>query len=67
MYIAPGGSYVGRTIGDVGLRQYGVEVMAIGRDGGQQFLPARDETLRPLNVLVMIGPPAQRSAFCGAG
>lgn len=55
--IAPGSSYVGRTIGEVGLRQHGVEVMAIGRDGGQQFLPAREETTRPLDVLVMIEPP----------
>ena len=54
--IAPGSWYVGRTIGEVGLRHHGVEVMAIGRDGGQQFLPAHDETIRPLDVLVMIGP-----------
>ncbi len=57
MSIAPGGSYVGRTIGEVGLRQFGVEVLATGRDGGQQFLPDRDEELQPDDVLVMIGPP----------
>lgn len=61
--IAPGSSYVGRSIGDVGLRQHGVEVLAIGRDGGQRFLPAREETLRPLDVLVMIGPPPNVQRF----
>jgi len=61
--IAPGSSYVGRTIGDVGLRQHGVEVRAIGRDGGQQFLPARDEEIRPNDVLVMIGPPPNVQQF----
>ena len=54
--IAARSSYVGRTIGEVGLRQSGVEVMAIGRAGGQQFLPAPDEKIRPHDVLVMIGP-----------
>ena len=61
--IAPGSSYVGRTIGDVGLRQHGVEVMAIGRDGEQQFLPARDEEIQPDDVLVMIGPPRNVQRF----
>ncbi len=61
--IAPGSSYVGRTIGEVGLRQHGVEVMAIGRDGGQQFLPDRDEELQPDDVLVMIGPPRNVRQF----
>ena len=61
--IAAGSSYVGRSIGEVGLRQHGVEVMAIGRDGGQQFLPTRDETIRPLDVLVMIGPPPNVRQF----
>ena len=61
--IAPGSSYVGRTIGEVGLRQHGVEVMAIGRDGGQTFLPARDEEIQPDDVLVMIGPPPNVRKF----
>jgi len=61
--IAPGSSYVGRTIGDVGLRQHGVEVMAIGRDGEQQFLPARDETIRAGDMLVMIGSPPNVQQF----
>ena len=61
--IAPDGSYMGRTIGDVGLRRHGVEVTGIGRDGGQQFLPARDEALRPLDVPVMIGPPPNVRRF----
>lgn len=55
--IAPGSSHVSRTIGEVGLRQHGVDVMAIGRDGEQLFLPARDEEIQPQDVLVMIGPP----------
>ena len=61
--IGPGSAYVGRTIGEVGLRQHGVEVMAIGRDGGQQFLPAREEEIRPHDVLVMIGPPPNVQQF----
>ena len=61
--IAADSSYVGQTIGDVGLRQHGVEVMAIGRDGGQQFLPAREVTIRQLDVLVMIGPPPNVQLF----
>ncbi len=61
--IAPESSYVGRTIGEVGLRQHGVEVLAVGRDGGQQFLPARDEELQPDDVLVMIGPPRNVQQF----
>ena len=55
--------YVGRTIGEVGLRQHGVEVMAIGRDGGQQFLPAPAESIRPHDMLVMIGPPSDVQRF----
>ena len=54
---------VDRTIGNVGLRQQGVEVMAIGRDGEQQSLPARDETARAQDVLVMIGPPPNVRQF----
>ncbi len=56
-------AYVGRTIGDVGLRQHGVEVMAVGRDGEQQFLPARDETIRAGDMLVMIGSPPNVQQF----
>lgn len=55
--IAAGSSYVGRTIGEVGLRQHGVEVMASGRNGSQEFRPDPAETTRPLDVPVMIGPP----------
>ncbi len=61
--IGAGSGYVGRTIGEVGLRQHGVEVMAIGRDGRQQFLPAPDVTIRPDDVLVMIGPPPKVKQF----
>ena len=61
--IGAGSGYVGRTIGEVGLRQHGVEVMAIGRDGRQQFLPAPDVTIRPDDVLVMIGPPPKLKQF----
>lgn len=56
-------AYVGRTIAEVGLRQHEVEVMAIGRGGGQQFLPAPDETIRASDVLVMIGPPPNMQQF----
>ncbi|MDE2767129.1 MAG: NAD-binding protein [Chloroflexota bacterium] len=55
--------FVDRTIGDLGLCQQGVEVMAIGRDGEQQFLPTRDETARAQDVLVMIGPPPNVRQF----
>ena len=61
--IAAESRYVGRTIGEVELRQTGVEVMAIGRDGGQQFLPPPDEQIRPHDVLVMIGPPPDVQQF----
>ena len=61
--IGAGSGYVGRTIGEVGLRQHGVEVMAIGWDGRQQFLPAPDVTIRPDDVLVMIGPPPKVKQF----
>ena len=61
--IGAGSGYVGRTIGEVGLRQHGVEVMAIGRDGRQQFLPAPDVTIRPDDVLAMIGPPPKVKQF----
>ena len=61
--IGAGSGYVGRTIGEVGLRQHGVEAMAIGRDGRQQFLPAPDVTIRPDDVLVMIGPPPKVKQF----
>ena len=40
-----------------------VEDVAIGRDGEQQFLPARDEKTRAHNVLVMIGPPPNVQQF----
>lgn len=56
-------SYVGRSIGEVGLRQHGVEVMAIGPDRKQRFLPARDEKIRTHDVLVMIGPPPNVRQF----
>lgn len=61
--IAPGSSCVVRTIGEVGLRQHGVEVMAIGRDGGQQSLPTHDEEIRKGDVLVMIKPPPSVQRF----
>lgn len=61
--IAAGSSYVGRPIGEVGLRQHGVEVTAIGRDGGQEFRPDPAETIRPLDVLGMIGPPPNVRRF----
>ena len=61
--IGASSAYVGRTIGEVGLRQHGVEVMAIGRDGGQKFLPAREDEIRPHDVLVMIGPPPNVQNF----
>ena len=61
--IGAASAYVDRTIGDVGLRQHGVEVVAIGRDGEQQFLPARDEKIRAHDVLVMIGPPPSVQQF----
>ncbi len=47
--IVAGSSYVGRTIGEVGLRQHGVEVMASGRNGSQEFRPDPAETTRPLD------------------
>lgn len=39
--------------------------MAIGRDGGQRFLPAPDETIRPHDVLVMIGSPPKVQQIAG--
>ncbi|MCY3958740.1 MAG: hypothetical protein OXG65_10650 [Chloroflexi bacterium] len=53
--IGAASAHVDRTIGEVGVRQHGVEVMAIGRDGEQQFLPAREERTRAHDVFVMIG------------
>ncbi|MDE2902900.1 MAG: potassium channel protein [Chloroflexota bacterium] len=61
--IASRSSYVGRNIGAVGLRQHGVEVMAIGRNGEQHCLPPRDETLCAGDVLVMTGPPPNVRRF----
>ena len=61
--IHAGSAYVDRTIGEVGLRRHGMEVMAIGRDGEQRFLPARDEKNRAHDVLVMIGPPPNVQRF----
>ena len=63
--IAPGSSYVGRSIGEVGLRQHRVEVLAIGSDGGQQFLPARDDEIQPHDVPVTNGPPPNVRTFAG--
>ena len=61
--IGANSAYVGRMIAEVGLRQHGVEVMAIGRDDNQQFLPASDETIRAGDMLVMIGPPPNVQQF----
>lgn len=63
--IAPGSSYVGRSIGEVGLRQHRVDVLAIGSDGGQQFRPARDDEIQPPDVPVMNGPPPNVRTFAG--
>lgn len=61
--IGAASAFVDRTIGEVGLSRHGVEVMAIGRDGAQQFLPARDDKIRAHDVLVMIGPPPSVQQF----
>ena len=62
--LALAGAYVDRTIGEVGLRQHGVKVMAIGRDGEQQFgAGARREDFALHDVLVMIGPPPNVRRF----
>ena len=67
--VAIGGAsaYVDRTIGEVGLRQHGVEVMAIGRDGEQQFLPARDEKISRSRPARHDRTAAKRAAFRRAG
>ena len=61
--IGAASAYVDRTTGEVGLRQHGVDVTAIGRDGGQQLLSARDEKIRAHDVLVTIGPPPNVGRF----
>lgn len=38
-------------------------VLAIGRDGGQLFLPAPDEKIQPHDVLVTNGPPPNVQQF----
>lgn len=61
--IGAANAYEDRTIGEAGLRQHGAEVMAIGRDGEQQLLPARDEKIRAHDVLVKIRPPPYVQRF----
>lgn len=65
--LALAGAYVDRTIGEVGLRQHGVKVMAIGRDGEQQFLPARDEKTSRSRRARHDRTATKRAAFRRAG
>ena len=57
--LAKGSPAVGRTLADLALKQHGIQVLAIERNGNYQPIPRGDAELRAGDLLVIYGTPAE--------